>query len=187
MKKLEKFRLKTERCLLVPVSLKYKKDAFEEFTDKITKYMHASATKNIKESENYIINRIKEAKLWKNLLLDVIDNDTWEFIWRFNITEINTKTPKIWLWIKLSKQWQWYWKEITKWVMDWFDKNINYDYLNYWVERRNIKSRKIPEFFWWVLQDWIIKNITDNWKSLEHVKYKIYNKDHNFFLDTNFE
>ena len=55
-------RIKTKRLVLVPISLRYKKDIFREFTDEITVFMFPATPKKIEETEKFILDSIKEMK-----------------------------------------------------------------------------------------------------------------------------
>ena len=167
MKKLEQFRLETERCLLVPISMKYKEDIFREFSSEVIIYMFPPAPKKIDETENFI----KESK---ELLISIFNKETNEFLWWCWMHKINTQTPEFWIWIKKSAHWKWFWKEVIKALYIWMINNINFDYIIYPVDKDNIASKKLPESIWWITNDQIKNKKTPDWRILNLVEYKIY-------------
>ena len=52
--------ISTNRLVLKPISMKYKKDIFSEFTDKITIYMQPRSPQDIAETELFINQSIIE-------------------------------------------------------------------------------------------------------------------------------
>ncbi len=146
MKKKDLFsiKIKTRRLHLVPISLKYKKDIFREFTDKVTFFMFPAAPKRIEETEEFILKSIKEMKKGQNLQVVILDEHE-KFIGGGGLHHIDKKTPEIGIWLKKSSHGKGYGKDVVFALKKWADKNLDYKYLLYPVDKDNIASRKIPE------------------------------------------
>ncbi len=137
-------RIITKRLILVPISLKYKKDIFREFTKEITSLMFPTTPSKIKETEEFILDSIKDMK--KNEILQmVILNKRKEFLGCVGLHHIDKKNPELGVWLKKSAYGNSYGKEAIFALKKWADENIHYDSLLYPVDKDNIASRKIPE------------------------------------------
>ncbi len=60
-------KISTKNLLIVPISVDYKEAIFKEFTKDITTYMYPRPAKNIKETEDFIKDSLKELKKGDNL------------------------------------------------------------------------------------------------------------------------
>lgn len=145
MEKLEKVSLKSTRLILKPISLEYTQDVFREFTSEITTFMYPKPADNISETEKVIKDMIQQRENRTDLVLVILKKDTLEFLGICEVGAINTDTPELGIWIKKSDHGNGFGKEAIYALKDWVDKNLEYKYLSYPVEKRNLPSRKIAE------------------------------------------
>lgn len=135
----------TNRLLLQPISLKYKKDIFKEFTEEITTYMHPRPPQTISETESFISESLLNIQNGDELIVGILKKDSQEFLGCSGIHKINSKYPEIGIWLKKSAHGSGYGIEAITALKDWAQSNLDYKYLLYLVDRANIPSRKIPE------------------------------------------
>ena len=137
--------ISTNRLLLQPISMKYKKDIFSEFTDEITMYMYPRSPKNISETEAFINESIAKLKNSSNLGLVILNKEYQEFLGCAGIHNITQKYPELGIWLKKAAHGNKYGLEAITAIKHWADENLDYKYLCYPVDRANIASRKIPQ------------------------------------------
>ncbi len=139
-------KLFTEHLLLRPVSPKYSREVFTNFTDEVTAMMYPSTPKEEQETIDYLVEAEEKMREGINYQVLIFLKDTDEFIGGAGVHHIDTKTPEFGIWIKKSAQGHKYGREAVVGLKDWADKNLEYDYLRYPVVTSNTPSRKIPEF-----------------------------------------
>lgn len=137
--------IETEHLSLKPISLDYKGDIFKEFTSDVTVYMAPKPAESIQETIDFIESSIKSNLEGTNFQIVIVDKATEEFIGCGGLHHIDTKTPELGIWIKISAHGHGYGKEAMQALKKWADDNLNYDYILYPVAAENIASRKIPE------------------------------------------
>jgi [ribosomal protein S5]-alanine N-acetyltransferase len=137
----------TKNLCLKGISLDYKKDIFKEFTVEIAKHMSPKVPEKIEETIEFIEKSIKENKKGSNLQLVVLDKEYKDFLGLVALHHIDTKTPKLRVWLKKSAHGSGYGKEAIIALKDWADENLDFDYLIYPVADTNLASRRIPEFY----------------------------------------
>ncbi len=171
------FSIETEKSILSPITKQYAQDIFTEFDEEITKYMYPIPAKEINETLDWINHSIEKNLAWKNIQLVILDKNTKEFIGCVWLHEPETLTPELWIRIKKAAHWKKYWFEAITSLKERPDRNIEFEYLIYPVDQRNISSCKIPQRLWWIT-DWIItlSKTPDPNKTLETITYKIYSK-----------
>ena len=168
--------LATERLLLKPISLKYKEVIFKEFTDKVTIFMWLRSAEDISETEEFIKTSIKGLEKGSNSQLVVLENKSKEFLGCAGLHHIDRKNPELGIWIKESAHGNKYGREAIVGLVNWAEKNLDYDYILYPVDSKNIASRKIPESLGGkIAREYDAKN---NGKNLHLVEYRIYKKGH---------
>ena len=134
----------TNRLVLQPISMKYKKDIFSEFTAKITIYMQPRSPQDIAETELFINQSIIEVGNGSALIFVILKKESQEFLGCAGIHDI-ARNPEIGIWLKRSAHGNKYGLEAITAIKKWVDENLHYECLRYSVDRRNIASRKIPE------------------------------------------
>ena len=135
----------TNRLKLKPVSMAYKEEMFSEFTEDITKYMCPRSPQHISETEAFIENAILDLAKGSDLRLVILKKDSQEFLGCAGLHDMLGKIPEFGIWLKKSAHGYKYGLEAIAGIKNWADKNLDYEYFLYPVERENIPSRKIPE------------------------------------------
>lgn len=166
--------IQTSRLLLLPISLEYKDEIFSEFTKAITTYMYSCPTQTIVETEAFIQNSIKKLEDGTNLQLVILAKDSKELLGCTGLYNLD-KVPELGIWLKKAAHGHKYGLEAITAIKEWADQNLDYEYLLYLVDQRNIASRKIPE----ALRGKIIQEyeeINMSGKVLQTLDYRIYKK-----------
>lgn len=173
METLETVRLESTRLILKPISLEYKEEIFQEFTGEITTFMYPKAAVNVKETENVLSDMIRKRENKTDLTLVILKKETLEFLGMCSIHNIYTNTPELGIWTKKSAHGNGFGREAIHLLKDWVDKNLEYEYLSYPVDKRNIASRQIPESLGGqVFREFQQTNSSGN--LLDEVEYRIY-------------
>ena len=162
-----------DRIKLLAIDNRFATDIFREFTAEVTTYMIPSPTESIEGTKSFIAASRRGMKAGYNLQFVVISKATGEFLGNCGLHgENKVKTPEIGIWLKKGTHGNGYGREAVRTLVDWAKKNIDLDYFSYPVDRRNIASRKIPEFHGGrVIQSY--RMITPTNKMLDCVVYKI--------------
>ena len=71
--------------------------------------------------------------------------DGGEFLGCVGLHRPHTRFPELGIWLKKSAQGMGYGSEAIRALKDWADRNLDYVYLVYPVDRNNSASRRIPE------------------------------------------
>lgn len=137
--------IKTERLVLMPVSLDYKEIIFKEFDKDITLYMHPAPNENISGVENFVHSSRWGMAEGKELVCAVLKKDTQEFVGIVGLHRVDTSAPELGGWIKKSAHGHKYGREAFQALKKWAEDNVDYEYLHYPVAAANVASRKIPE------------------------------------------
>ncbi len=135
----------TERLVLKPVSLQYKKEIFSELTEEVTTYLLVSPPSDISETELFINQSIRDRETGKNLALLVLNNVSGEFLGCTGFHDIDSTSPRVGLWLKKSAWGQKYGLEAIAGLKKWASENLPCREILYPVDRANIASRKIAE------------------------------------------
>jgi [ribosomal protein S5]-alanine N-acetyltransferase len=162
-----------DRLRLVAISDKFERDIFENFTDEVTHYMFPSPAKDLEETRNFIVESSRSMQIGNELLLAILSKPTGEFLGCCGLHgEGKIRTPELGIWIKKGAHGNGYGREAIHTLVDWSWNSIDLDYFIYPVDRRNIASRKIPEFLGGeVVEE--LKAQTPTGKILDNVVYKI--------------
>lgn len=165
--------IETERLRLEPVSCQYREESFKEFTPEITQFMFPKSPEKIEEVDEYLKNAQEKLQMGESLDMVILKKDTGEFLGRGGIHDINTKTPELGIWIKKSAHGNRYGREAVAAFKEWADTHLDYEYLTYPVDKRNIASRKIPESLGGIIKR-EFKQIGMGGQELDEVEYYIY-------------
>jgi hypothetical protein len=136
--------ISSPRLLLKPISMEYKEEIFSEFTEEITTYTYPRPAQNIAETEAFIKESLEGLKKGTNLEVVILAKNFQEFLGCAGLHNLN-KEPALGIWIKKSAHGNRYGLEAITALKEWADENLDYEYLIYPVDKRNIASRKIPE------------------------------------------
>lgn len=137
--------ISTSRLLLQTISIKYKEDIFREFNQTITSYMYTKPAKHISETEDFINESLSDIKKGENLVLVILNKNSFKFLGCTVIQEINSKEPEIGIWLKQSAHGKGYGLETIIGLKTWAEENLDFQHLVYCADKANIPSRRIPE------------------------------------------
>lgn len=166
-------KIVTERLEMIPLSLDFAEDIFKNFTKDITIYMFPKPPVKIEETIEYIKSQLPKIETGNELQIVILDKNTKEFLGCGGLHRLKSKNPELGIWIKKSAHGNRFGQEAVKGLKDWSEDNLNYDYLTYPVDKRNIASRKIAESLGGVIKkEYKKKNLSGN--ILDEVEYWIY-------------
>lgn len=167
--------LTTERLILRPVTIDDANDMFVHFNAEVTKYMYPKPADNIFETKAYINSCLDKYRKKQEIVFIGRLKETEEFIGCFGLHQMDTKTPELGVWTKMSSHGNHYGLEGMKAVADYAKKHLDYEYLVYPVDRRNLASRNIPETLGGIIRDtYLEKGLAGN--ELNIIEYHIFKK-----------
>jgi len=111
---LSKTIITTERLKLAPVSDEYAGQIFKEFTAKVTTYMFPQPARKIEETLEFIRTSKKSLMENEELVVVITNLQTREFLGCCGIHLLNTDTPELGIWIKISAHGHAYGKEAVQ-------------------------------------------------------------------------
>lgn len=161
------------RVKLVPITFDYAKDIFKEFTPEITAFMYTQSSNDISDTEKWVKSAMEKVKNGEDLQTVILNKDTDEFLGCAGLHSINTDTPELGIWTKRSAHGNGLGREAITLLARWVEENLDYKYLKYPVDKRNIPSRKIPESLEGVIED-EYKKPNQAGQILDEVEYRIY-------------
>lgn len=138
-------KISSNRIVLLPVSIDYQEHICREFTPEITKYMPFTPNGNITVTEDFIRNSKQELQDGTDLTLCILLKNNNEFLGCCGLHHINTRAIEIGLWLKKSIHGKGYGIETVEALIDWANKQLDFDYLFYPVDKENSASKRIPE------------------------------------------
>ncbi|HJO96085.1 MAG TPA: GNAT family N-acetyltransferase [Victivallales bacterium] len=146
---------------------------FHEFSKEITRFMYPKPADKIDETLEFINNSINNMKTNSELILAITKKYNSEFLGCCGLHIKETPdTPELGIWLKKSAHGNKYGQEAIKTLIDWCKENIEFDYLIYPVDKKNIPSRKIPESLGGtIFREEIVKTMNNTY--LDEVIYKI--------------
>lgn len=145
LKNLSNEIIQTERLVLTPVSVEYVDQMFQELTDEITQYMAIYPPKSIDDEVKFVNDSLEKMKKGADLYLVILDKTTKEYLGGVGLHKIDTRTPELGIWVKKRAHGKKIGREAIAGLKKWADKNLDFDYLIYPVDKDNIPSRKIAE------------------------------------------
>jgi len=180
---MQSITIETERLLLVPITLQYTEEIFKEFTSEITSYMFPKPAENIAETKGFIQDSIDRMNMWINYQAVILDKNTQEFLGCVWLHIKNPIAPELGIRIKKSAFGKKIGREAVAWLANRAQKNLDFEYLFYPVDKDNVASRKIVESLWWIIQKDSkgeeiikIKDTMDPNRKMNSVEYRIYKK-----------
>jgi len=137
--------LETERLLLRRLSRDYAEVYYQNFTDKVTKYMYPSTPSGLHEIVDWIT--IAEEKIGNgtDFYFVILDKNTEEFIGGGGIHELQTKTPEPGIWIKEAAWGHKYGLEAVKKIVEWTRDNYDFDYITIRQTIGILVAAKLPK------------------------------------------
>jgi [ribosomal protein S5]-alanine N-acetyltransferase len=164
-----------ERIVLRPVSMDYKEIICHEFTPEVTKYMPFVPDGDITITEEFISNSRQELQDNTSLQLCILlKSNNYEFLGCCGLHHINTRAIEIGLWLKKAVQGQGYGTEAVEALIDWANRQFDFDYVFYPVDRENLASKSIPEKLGFTAMKSYLKrkSETENLNIIEYRKNK---------------
>jgi RimJ/RimL family protein N-acetyltransferase len=173
MENLETVLLESKRLILQAISLEYADSVFREFTSEITTFMYPKPAQSISETQKIIKDMIQQRENKTDLVLVILKKDNLEFLGICEVGAIDTDTPELGIWLKKLAHGFGFGREAIYVLKNWVDKNLQYNYLSYPVDKRNIPSRKIAESLGGrVFREF--QQINNSGNLLDEIEYRIY-------------
>jgi RimJ/RimL family protein N-acetyltransferase len=176
MPSLEDVVIESERLRILPTSEAFASDVFAEFTPAITTYVYTAPSSIMEDTLQFLRRARAEIVAGTELQVAIFDKETDEFLGHGGIHHTDSRTPELGIWIKQSAHGHHYGREAVTALSRWALENLDFDYLKYPVDRRNIPSRRIPESLGGRIEDeYVLTGATGN--HLDLVEYRIYHDD----------
>ncbi len=138
--------LTTNRLELVPISHKFEKELFENFTSEVTTYMFPPPSKEISETAKFVEISIKGRENKTDYIYVILLKDTKEFIGTVGLHFREYDSPEFGIWTKISSHGNYYGREAIGGMIE-FAKGLGCKKVIYPVDKRNISSKKIPIYY----------------------------------------
>ncbi len=166
----------TDRLILRPIEESDAEAAFQSLNTAVTRYMYPQPATEVSKTRSWIVHSIKQMKEGSNVQMVVLDRESKDFLGCAGLHNIHTETPEFGIWLKMDAHGHGYGREAIHALHQWALQNLEYDYIKYPVDRRNIASRKIPESLGGVIEkEYESPNAVG--KMLDIVEYWIYPKE----------
>jgi ribosomal-protein-alanine N-acetyltransferase len=165
--------IQTARLILEPINREYAEDIFRFFTPEITQYMMPAPPECIDDTHAFIDMSIVQMQQGNALQLQILEKDTREFIGCCGIHDIHLPHPALGICIKKPAHGNGYGKEAVQGMIEWAKASIDYEYLRYPVDKRNIPSKRIPEQLGGIIGR-ELKKINQAGNELDEIEYWIY-------------
>jgi len=167
--------IETERLILKPISYDFAENIFNEFSEEIAIYMVPKPAKHIDETNIFIKHSLKGLEDGVNLQMIILNKKSNEFIGCISINDIGKIDPELGIWLKKTSHKSGYGLEAMNELIKWANENIEFEYLKYSVDKRNISSIKIAEKNnGKIMREY--KNTGMGGNELEYLEYWIYPK-----------
>jgi [ribosomal protein S5]-alanine N-acetyltransferase len=163
----------TERLKVVPLSLEYAQEIFNEFTEEISTFLHPKPPEVFEDTINYIKSQIPKIENGDELPVVILKKDSGEFLGCGGIHKLKSDSPELGIWIKKSAHGHHYGREAVTGLKEWAEKHLSYEYLTYPVDKQNISSRKIAESLGGTVRA-EYKKVNMSGNTLDEVEYWIY-------------
>ncbi len=168
-----KLQIFTERLLLVPSTQEFADVTFKEFTKEIAEYMQPKPYESVEDAQKALNDRFERMKSGIDISLTILSKENKEFLGRASLLDANTETPELGVWIKKSAHGNRYGKEAIEALVDWLNKNLDFKYLRYPVDRNNPSSMKIAHSLGGIVgKEYRNKNMAG--KMLDTIEYWVY-------------
>ncbi|MBN2299548.1 MAG: GNAT family N-acetyltransferase [Acholeplasmataceae bacterium] len=166
----------TKRMILKPVSLEDKDEIFTYFNAAVTTFMYPKPADDISEIITFIKSSIIKYKNKQEIIFVGRLKETNEFIGVFGLHQIDTKTPELGVWTKIEAHGNKYGLEGITELVAYAYEHLDYKYLIYPVDRRNLASRNIPETLGGIIRK-AYKEINESGNELDTVEYHIFKEE----------
>lgn len=140
-------KIETPRLLLQPVDLPWADAICHNFDQDVSRYMQSLPDRGVDQTHETIHRSRESMANGKSMHLVVLTKKDQEFIGTVGLYDIPSQRPEFGIWIKKEAHGHWYGRECVHNLLDWCIQNLSVEYFIYPVDKRNIPSLKIPEFF----------------------------------------
>jgi RimJ/RimL family protein N-acetyltransferase len=140
-------QIETPRLVLQPVTEAWAPEICAGFDHDVSQYMHGLPDRSISQTLETIQQSREQMAQGRSLHLVAVDKQQGEFLGKISLYDIPSRHPEFGIWIKKEAHLQWYGRECVHNLLEWSVKHLAVDYFIYPVDKRNIASLKIPEFF----------------------------------------
>ena len=137
--------IQTDRLRLVPVSMEFVNEMYEELTDEIAKYLSFYPPESLDQEVKFVEKSRKDMKDKDAIVLSVLDKKTGEYLGNVSLNGIKKKAPEMGIWIKKSAHGKRIGREAAIGLKDWAFKNLELDHIFYTMNVENMPSKKIAE------------------------------------------
>ncbi len=137
--------IETKRLVLKPISADYIDVIFKEFTSEIATYMYPRPAEKRIETEAFVAAAQEENEEGSSLIMVITERETGDFLGCVGLHKLTQTRPEFGIWVKQSAHMHGFGREAVQALKRWADRHLNYEYLIYPADSRNIASRKIPE------------------------------------------
>lgn len=138
-------RIESARLLIRAINPSDTTDIFREFTPAVALFMLPRPAANRSETEAFVYASVQQLRDRTALITVILDKVTGDFLGCLGLHELNTFTPEFGIWLKESAHGRGYGREAVHTLKQWADAYLDFDYLRYPVDVRNLSSRNIPE------------------------------------------
>ena len=138
-------RIQSTRLLIRAINTSDTSDIFREFTPTVALLINPRPAASRSDTEAFIFNSLQQLRDRTALTTVILDKLTGEFLGCLGLHELHTPTPECGIWLKNGAQGMGYGLEAVRALVQWADAYLDFSYLLYPVDIRNLSSRKIPE------------------------------------------
>lgn len=164
---LETLRLKLENIQLIDA-----KEVYENFTAEVIQYMYPAVNQDIEETKRFIQSMINARDNGTDYVFTVRNKENREFIGVAGLHGLQKEVPELGIWTKVHSHGNHYGRESIGPLIQ-LAKEKGFKKLIYPVDRKNIASRKIPEFYGGkIIKEGVLVKTPDG-RTLDEVIYEI--------------
>ena len=171
--KLSEVAIVSDRLRQGSITPEYTEYVFLNFTKDVTIYMYPKPADDISETKAFVDRAIAGMEAGSNLQLIILNKETNEFLGCSGLHSTNSGKPELGIWLKPSAHGRGYGLEAIGAIIGWAKDNVEYEYIKYPVDVRNVASKRIPEHYGGVVKD-RYKATNATGAELDLVEYWIY-------------
>lgn len=137
--------IQTDRLAIRPIRLTDTDAIFREFTSAIALYMNPRPATVRTETEAFVISARQELHDRTAFTGVLTTPETGQFLGCVGLHKLDERAPEFGIWLRESAHGQGLGREAIHALKRWADQHLDYDYLLYPVDKRNVASQRIPE------------------------------------------
>ena len=134
--------IETERLRLKTISYDYIDEINMEYIPNVTKKLRRKSIINTDNSKKMIEESLERIRNGTILKMVILNKDLDEFIGLISLHEINTLEPFVEVWIKKVSRKRGFGMEAMNGLLEWANKNIEFNYIYYSLRKKTIIKRK---------------------------------------------